>query len=137
MAGYSKTPLAQKLGIKAGMRLVVLSAPVKYENLTQPLPAGIRLSSRLSVEARFVHLFTRSRSELERRFPVLAKKLADDGILWISWPKQASGVQTDLNEGVVRRTGLQSGLVDVKVCAVDDTWSGLKFVRRLRDRAAR
>ena len=136
-AGYSGTPLAQKLGIKPQMRISVLGFGSDYGSLTHPLPIGVTVTTRVARGARFIHLFTRSRSELEHRFPTLARNLADEGMLWVSWPKQASGVATDLTEAVVRTIGLATGLVDVKVCAVDSVWSGLKFVRRVRDRAPR
>ena len=134
MAGYSGKPLAQKLGIKPGMTVAALGAPRHYAALLRPLPAGARIQPRLGRAAPFVHFFSRRRAELARRFPALARALAPDGTLWISWPKGAAGVATDLTEDVVRTIGLATGLVDVKVCAVDDVWSGLKFVRRLKDR---
>ncbi len=133
-SGYSGTPLAQKLGIKPGVKLVVLNAPWDYRSAVA-LPAGAAISSRMSQAARFVHLFCVDQAELGEKSSRLAKALADDGILWVSWPKRISGVSTDLTENLVREWGLAAGLVDVKVCAVDEVWSGLKFVRRLRDRA--
>jgi alkylation response protein AidB-like acyl-CoA dehydrogenase len=99
-----------------------------------PLPDDASLRTRLTPGSRFIHQFARRRAELETAFPRLARALADDGILWISWPKKASGVETDLTEDVLRELGLPLGLVDVKVCAVDDVWSGLKFVRRKENR---
>jgi hypothetical protein len=132
-AGYSGTPLAAKLGIKAGIRLVVLHAPWDYAATVVP-PAGTPLSTRLGTTATFVHLFVRRRSELERTLPRIAKALADTGMLWVSWPKKSSGVATDVTEDLIRAPGLANGLVDVKVCAVDEIWSGLKFVRRLSER---
>ena len=136
MVGYSKRSLADKLGIKAGTRVVALQAPPTYQALLGTLPSGASLHSRLPASSGFIHRFARRRTELAADFPQLARALADDGTLWISWPKQASGVDTDLNENVIREIGLAQGLVDVKVCAVDDVWSGLKFVRRVADRAA-
>jgi hypothetical protein len=124
MAGYSGTPLLKKLGLKPGMKALLLGAVYKA-------PAGVESASK-SLD--FIHVFTKERSDLEKRFPTLAKSLAPAGILWVSWPKGASRVPTDLNENVVREIGLKAGLVDVKVCAVDDVWSGLKFVIRLKDR---
>jgi hypothetical protein len=133
-AGYSKRSLGEKLGIKPEMNVVALGAPPNYEALIAPLPDGTCVRTRLTPGARFIHQFARRRAELETTFPRLAKALADDGTLWISWPKQASGVETDLTEDVLREVGLPLGLVDVKVCAVDEIWSGLKFVRRKENR---
>ena len=133
-AGYSKRSLAEKLGIGPGATVVALGAPSNYAALIAPLPDGTSLRARLTPGARFIHQFARRRAELETAFPRLAKALADDGTLWISWPKKASGVATDLTEDVLREVGLPLGLVDVKVCAVDDVWSGLKFVRRKENR---
>jgi hypothetical protein len=134
-AGYSNRALSDKLGIKPGTRIVALNAPAAYPSLLGTLPAGATLHSRLPSSSGFIHRFARRRDELTADFPRLARALADDGTLWISWPKQASGVATDLSEDVVREIGLAEGLVDVKVCAVDEVWSGLKFVRRVENRA--
>jgi hypothetical protein len=129
-AGYSSRSLAEKLGIRPGSTIVARGAPEDYATLVAPLPRGATIVPRLLVKAGFIHQFARCRSELAAEFPRLARALADDGSLWISWPKRSSGMLTDLNENVVRELGLPHGLVDVKVCAVDATWSGLKFVRR-------
>jgi hypothetical protein len=134
MAGYSKRSLADKLGIKAGTRVVALQAPPTYAALLGPLPGGASLHSRLRASSGFIHRFARRRNELAADFPRLAQALTDQGTLWISWPKQGSGVDTDLDENIIREIGLAQGLVDVKVCAVDEVWSGLKFVRRLGNR---
>jgi hypothetical protein len=131
-AGYSGTPLADKLGIKPGSRLQFVDAPASLPALLGPLPAGARAVERGTLD--FAMLFVKSGSELEKRFAKLRDRLETNGSLWVSWPKKASGVSTDLTENVVREVGLAAGLVDVKVCAVDETWSGLKFVRRLKDR---
>lgn len=133
-AGYSKRTLCEKLGIKPGLTITVLNAPPGYPSLLGTLPAGAKLQARLPDSAPFIHQFPRGRDELDSAFPRLAKALADDGALWISWPKQSSGLASDLNENVIREIGLQHGLVDVKVCAVDEVWSGLKFVRRVENR---
>ncbi|HEU5169114.1 MAG TPA: DUF3052 domain-containing protein [Gemmatimonadales bacterium] len=133
-AGYSRRGLTEKLGVKPGTTVTVLGAPAGYRRLLAPVPAGVRFVNRLAAGAGFVHQFARRRSELEAAFPRLARALEDTGTLWVSWPKRAAKVETDLTEDVVRGIGLAAGLVDVKVCAVDQTWSGLKFVRRLRDR---
>jgi hypothetical protein len=136
-AGYSKRTLVDKLGIKPGAKVTALGAPPFYPALLGPLPEGATLQSRLPPSSEFIHRFARRRSDLAADFPRLARALSDQGILWVSWPKQASGVETDLNENDVREIGLAHGLVDVKVCAVDEVWSGLKFVRRVRDRNAK
>jgi hypothetical protein len=133
-AGYSKRSLSEKLGIKPGMTVIALAAPPNYAALLAPLPKGTSIRTRATPGARFIHQFARRRSELESAFPRLAEALADDGTLWISWPKKASGVETDLTEDALREVGLPLGLVDVKVCVVDDVWSGLKFVRRKENR---
>jgi hypothetical protein len=134
MAGYSQRSLADKLGIKPGTVVTALSPPPAYVKLLAPVPADVTFVSRLGKRARFIHCFVTRRAELEREFPALSRALADDGMAWISWPEKAAGVETDLTEDVVREIGLRAGLVDVKVCAVDAVWSGLKFVRRVADR---
>lgn len=134
-AGYSKRSLVDKLGIKPGITVITLRAPSTYESLLGELPDGVTLGRRLPASADFIHCFTRVRKELTADFPRLSRALADQGTLWISWPKRASGVETDLDENLVREIGLTTGLVDVKVCAIDEVWSGLKFVRRVSNRA--
>jgi hypothetical protein len=134
MAGYSKRTLVEKLGIKPSTQVVALSAPPTYASLLGALPAGSSLRSRLPAASGFIHKFARTRDDLAADFPRLARALTDNGTLWISWPKRASGVETDLTEDIVREIGLKDGLVDVKVCAVDEVWSGLKFVRRVENR---
>jgi hypothetical protein len=133
-AGYSKRSLADKLGIKPGTKIIALDAPPNYAKLLGPLPEGGSISTRMARSACFVHQFVTQRSELERAFPSIDAALDDDGAAWISWPKKTSGVATDLTEDVIRAVGLPLGLVDVKVCAVDEVWSGLKFVRRKEKR---
>ncbi len=133
MAGYSGKPLVAKLGIKPGSTIAILGAPRGYERLLGMLPE-VRRRSTTTGRLDFVQFFTTEKHELERRFATLARSLTPAGMLWISWPKKASGVATDLTEDVIRAVGLAAGLVDVKVAAVDDVWSGLKFVRRLKDR---
>ena len=133
MAGYSGKPLVAKLGIKTGARIAILNAPAGYERVLGRLPPVSRRASAAG-PLDFVQFFTSEKRTLERRFAALARALAPAGMLWISWPKRASGVATDLTEDVIRAVGLAHGLVDVKVAAVDDVWSGLKFVRRVKDR---
>ena len=134
MAGYSKTPLAQKLGIKAGTKVAALAAPAGYKKLLAPLPDGVSFSDKASAGSNFVHLFVTERRTLETELKRLRKILDDAGVLWISWPKKSSGVATDITEDVIRDVCLPLGFVDVKVCAVDDTWSGLKLMIRRENR---
>lgn len=137
MADVSATPLSKKLGIKVGMRITLLNAPEKYINLLYPLPEGLIRTDTLPNNTLFVQFFTRSQEILRKEFPKLKKALDKNGMLWISWPKGACGVGlTNLNENIVRSIGLENGLVDVKIAAVDDEWSGLKFVYRLKDRTS-
>src|SRR5262245_40506787 len=133
MAGYSGTPLVKKLGIKKGSAAAIINAPAGFAR-TLDLPPGVKLNSRSPQPLDFAMLFVKSKRELETKFLLCAAKLAPAGMLWIAWPKKASGVATDLTDNVVRELGLAKGMVDVKVCAVDEVWSGLKFVFRLRDR---
>jgi hypothetical protein len=132
-AGYSGTPLHKKLGIKPGHKAWIRGEPEGYA--PELRKAGeFEIVKRLSGELDFIHVFTDSRAELQREIPRLRDSLAPDGMLWVSWPKKSSGKITDLDENIVRDLGLKSGLVDVKVCAVDEAWSALKFVFRLKDR---
>ena len=140
-AGYSKRPLAEKLGIKAGMHVAILNAPKEYISATLiGLPDGLTMADKLSKNAAsrfdFIQFFTTLREELEAQFPALKAALAQNGALWISWPKGGPKAQitTNLDENIVREAGLAAGLVDVKVAAVDPVWSGLKFVYRVKDR---
>jgi len=134
VAGYSGKPLIGKLGIKPGARLLLLAAPPGYARTLGSLPEGVVAAKTLRGTFDFIQFFTTRRTDLERRFAALARALEPAGMLWISWPKKAAGLPTDLTENVVREVALAGGLVDVKVCAVDETWSGLKLVRRLKDR---
>jgi len=130
MAGYSTRTLAEKLGVKPDTTVILLGGPPGYAGLLGRLPVGAKIVTRLPVGARFIHQFARLRIELEAALPRTAAALADEGMLWVSWPKRASRLPTDLTEDVVRELALPLGLVDVKVCAVDAVWSGLKLVRR-------
>ncbi len=134
MPGYSGTPLPKKLGIKDGLRAVFIAAPADVRAELKTSLAGCTVAKDLSRTLDFAMIFTKSKSELAQEFARVSKQLAPAGMLWISWPKKSSGVATDLDENVVRSIGLAAGLVDVKVCAVTDVWSGLKFVRRVKDR---
>lgn len=135
MAGYSGTPLVKKLGIKENFNAVLVNAPAGFREELD-LPKGVTINSQKRKPLDFILFFVKSKHELENRFLLYAAKLAPSGTLWISWPKKASGVATDLTDNAVREIGLAKGMVDVKVCAVDDVWSGLKFVFRLKDRGA-
>ncbi len=130
MAGYSPRALVDKLGIKPGAKVILLGGPPGYAKLVSPLPAGASIVTRLSSGARFIHQFARLRVELEAALPRADRALADDGMLWVSWPKKSARLGSDVTEDVVREVALPLGLVDVKVCAVDEVWSGLKLVRR-------
>jgi hypothetical protein len=120
MAGYSKTPLPQKLGMKTKMRVITISAPENYVKLLGKLPEGIEFSNRPGVGAQFIHCFVTRRSELKKQLPRLRRMLAPDGTLWISWPKKSARMATDVAENVIRAVALPLGLVDVKVCAVNE-----------------
>lgn len=128
--GYSGTPLIRKLGLTEGMRVLFLYAPQHYESLLGGLPEGIRRVKQLRGILDFVHLFVSRRQVLEEEIHRCLAHLAPDGMIWISWPKKASKVETDITEDVIREVILPLGLVDVKVCAVDEVWSGLKLVIR-------
>ena len=137
MAGYSSTPLAKKLGIKEGSRIALVNAPKDFESGLGELPDKVEFVKRSTRALDIVLFFVLSERALARDFAKLAEKLATNGMIWIAWPKKSSGVTTDLSFEPVQRIGLDSGLVDVKICAIDETWSGLKFVYRLKDRAGR
>lgn len=130
MAGYSGTPLAKKLGIRAGHELVLIGAPRGYRALLEPLPEGVRFTTRLSGGTDLVHLFCTGRVELKRALALLRKKINATSVIWVSWPKKPARLPTDLSEDAIRDAALPLGLVDVKVCAVDEVWSGLKLVIR-------
>lgn len=133
-AGYSGTPLIKKLGIKAGMRVRFVAAPDDYANLLGTLPDAVVIGDEQTGQCDFIQFFTKSQADLLDQFPRLKQGLKSDGMLWVSWPKKASKVKTDVDENVIREIGLENGLVDVKVAAIDAVWSGLKFVYRLQDR---
>ena len=134
-AGYSGTPLAKKLGIKPQFDVIALNAPSHYQHLLAPLPEGVTFADSLEPgEHAFIHFFTTERDALEQDFGRLKAGLRKNGILWISWPKKSSDLKSDLTRDIVREIGLGHGLVDTKICAVDETWSGLKFLYRLTDR---
>jgi hypothetical protein len=134
MTGYSKRSLLEKLGIKEGFKIFLADPPHNYDATLGQLPKNVAVAGRLDGPLDLIQCFVKRRRDLEGRIPALKRRLRPNGMLWISWPKGSSGIKTDLNENIVREIGLKNGLVDVKVCAVDDNWSGLKFVYRLKDR---
>jgi hypothetical protein len=133
-AGYSGTPLAKKLGIKEGMRLAALNAPKGYTSWLDGLPRGAKVVSEVAKDAAAVHIFATERLKLERALLRLRSTIDQAGFVWVSWPKKSSGVATDITEDVIREVALPMGFVDVKVCAVTETWSGLKLVIRKTER---
>ena len=135
-SGYSGTPTAKKLGIKPGMTVTVLNAPADYRQLIDGLPEGVQVRTNLRGRADLVHLFVTREAGLQKRIDAMRAAVEPDGAIWVSWPKRAAKRATDLAEDVIRRIALAHRLVDVKVCAVDETWSGLKLVIRLADRRA-
>ncbi len=130
LAGYSGTPLAKKLGFREGTRVRISSAPENYLALVSPRPRNVHISRALRKDIDIWHFFTRSSAELNQQLPKMLKAITQNGMIWVSWPKKASKVPTDVTEDFIRKVALPLGLVDVKVCAVDDTWSGLKLVIR-------
>ena len=134
MAGYAGTPLPQKLGIKPGLTLITINAPTNYRRLLGTISEDSTFSDRLKVGSSFVHVFITKRSELAKRLSVLRQKIVDTGTVWVSWPKRSAGKPTDVTENVVRAVALPLGFIDVKVCAIDETWSGLKLMVRRENR---
>jgi hypothetical protein len=128
MAGYSGTPLIKKLGLKPGSVACVRNEPKAYWDWLSPLPEGVAVRKRMAPGLSFVHVFATSSSEMKREVSAAKTALTPDGMIWVSWPKKSSRVATDLDENIIRDFALKNGLVDVKVCAVDDVWSGLKLV---------
>lgn len=134
MAGYSGTPLAKKLGIRADSKIFLAGAPRDYRRLVAPLPDGVVAAARMSGAVDLVHIFSVRRSHLHKTLRACLAKLRQDGVIWVSWPKKASKVSTDITEDTIREVALPLGLVDIKVCAVDEVWSGLKLVIRKENR---
>jgi hypothetical protein len=137
MAGYSGTPLLKKLGVKTGYRVALVNAPRNFKEELGALPATAKFASATADSLDLILAFVSSERELKLKFRTLAAKLQKDGMIWVAWPKKSSGVFTDLTFNNVQRIGLGAGLVDVKICAVNEIWSGLKFVYRLKDRVGR
>lgn len=135
MSGYSGTPLAKKLGIKDRHRVALIGAPPGFEKTLAPLPPDVQLLTSARGGSDIVILFTDERADLLKRFPAAMAAIPADGAIWVAWPKKTSGVETDLTEDRIREIALDAGLVDNKVCAIDATWSGLRLVVRLADRA--
>jgi hypothetical protein len=132
--GYSGTPLAKKLGIQPGFRILLDGAPTNYAALVEPLPDGVSFVAKPRGLVDLIHLFTTRAADLAKKLPKYRKQIEENGTIWVSWPKKAANVPTDITEDVVRREALRGELVDVKVCAVDEVWSGLKLVVRLKNR---
>ena len=130
MAGYSGTPLAKKLGLKAGSHLALIGAPENYMSLIAPAPHDLRIGGRVASTTDIVHIFSSRRPELERFLLSCRSKLKPEAAIWVSWPKKSAKVPTDITEDVIREVALPLGFVDVKVCAVSEVWSGLKLVVR-------
>ena len=134
MAGYSGTPLAKKIGIKEGTRIALVNAPKDFQSELTELPEKVEFVKQTAKSLDIILFFVLTEQTLTKEFAKLAARLTANGMIWIAWPKKSSGVATDLSFGPVQRIGLDAGLVDVKICAINDTWSGLKFVYRLKDR---
>ena len=132
--GYSGTPLAKKLGIKDGFHINLINAPEYYLSLFTDLPPNLYFVDKTDEKIDFIHFFTKSRNEYTELLPSLKQQIKSNGIIWISWPKKASKVATDITEDIIRNFAIEIGLVDIKVCAVNDIWSGLKLVIPVRDR---
>jgi hypothetical protein len=137
MAGYSGTPLVKKLGIKEGSRVALVNAPKDFQATLEELPDNVKFMKSTTKSLDLILFFVLSERVLAKDFAKLTARLTSNGMIWVAWPKKSSGVTTDLTFEPVQRIGLDAGLVDVKICAIDDTWSGLKFVYRLKDRASR
>ena len=134
MAGYSGTPLAKKLGIKGGSRIFLLNAPGNYLQLVSPLPEGMQIAPQIRSHTDVIHIFSTKKEELSQALHTCLEKMRPNGMIWVSWPKKSSKVPTDITEDTIREVALPLGLVDIKVCAVDDVWSGLKLVIRKEKR---
>ena len=134
MAGYSGTPLIKKLGMKEGFSIALVGAPQGFRKELGTLPYKVKITPSVMKSLDLIMFFVHSKLDLEQKFSALAANLSANGMFWVAWPKKSSGVTTDLSFEIVQRVGLVAGLVDVKICAVNEIWSGLKFVYRLKDR---
>lgn len=137
MAGYSGTPLIKKLGVKEGFKVGLVNAPKSFVKALGKLPSKAKIVTNLTDGLDVIILFAPLAKGLDKQFAILAEKLSANGSLWVAWPKKSSGVATDLSFNLVQGVGLNCGLVDIKICAIDETWSGLKFVFRVKDRSIR
>jgi len=133
-AGYSGTPLARKLGIKDGFHIKLVNAPAHYLGLFTDLPPNLFFENEGDGKVDFIHFFTKNRDEYVSVVPILKTQIKPNGMIWVSWPKKASKIETDITEDIIRNYALEIGLVDIKVCAVDEIWSGLKLVMPVKDR---
>src|SRR3989304_5271757 len=132
-AGYSGTPLAKKLGLKQGFTVKLVNQPGNYFDRFSDLPSDLVVQDNADIAKDFIHFFTKNTAELDNGLKNLKKEIKQNGMIWVSWPKKSSKVETDITEGIIREKALQNGLVDIKVCAVDETWSGLKLVIPVKD----
>jgi len=130
MAGYSRTPLAKKLGIREGNKVLLIGAPESFPKLLEPLPEAVQFVARLSASTDIVHVFSARKAELQNALTAYRTKLNPTAMVWVSWPKKSSKVPTDITEDTIRELALPLGFVDIKVCAIDEVWSGLKLVVR-------
>jgi len=137
MAGYSNTTLAKKLGIKTGFDISLINAPEYYFQLFTDLPAELTFPDNQVTQKDFIHFFTKQKEEYIAQLPLLKQQLKPKGMLWVSWPKKSSKIITDITEEIIRNYAIGIGLVDIKVCAIDETWSGLKLVIPVKDRYTR
>ena len=135
MAGYSGTPLVKKLGIKPNDKIKIVGAPAEYWDWVSPIPEGISTTG--TKYYNFIHLFTQKRKSFEKELLSLQKKMTQDGMIWVSWPKRSAKLDSDMDENIIRNFALKNKLVDVKVCAVSDVWSGLKLVIPVKLRVVR
>jgi len=133
MSAYSSTPPAKKLGIKSGFKIKLVNAPAHYFQLFTDMPEDVHVTEGKEPKD-IIHFFTKEQKELNKLLPKLKQELVQNGAIWVSWPKKAAGIPTDVTENIIRDLALSIGLVDIKVCAVDDTWSGLKLVIPVKDR---
>lgn len=136
IAGYSGTPLAKKLGIKEGSKIRLVNQPQDYFELFENMPPNVQVLTDKKLKKDLVHYFTKKAIELQKDIASLKNEIQENGMIWISWPKKSSKVETDITEDIVRGIALANGLVDIKVCAIDDTWSALKLVIPVKDRKA-
>jgi len=133
-AGYSKTPLAKKLGIKEGFKIRLVNQPDYYFSLFTDMPENCSIINDKKIKKNFIHYFARQAKKLQKDILLIKKEIEEDGIIWVSWYKKTSKIPTDVTENFIRELALANGLVDIKVCAIDETWSALKLVIPIRDR---